>query len=378
MIKSNFIIKGKYTCANVYKEELEQHAEAQIQRLCDNEAFKDMPINIMPDSHAGKLAPIGTIAQLNISTRVLPAIVGNDIGCGLSCVEISKPNKGIEFEHLTKIIDENIPSGMDKGNKDYDTNTELEKVLSEEGYRDTKAKINFWNTVPKMCSLGSGNHFIELGKSEDNRLFLTVHCGSRNYGNAIYEWWIKRAKKQAAERGEEVPFIEGYIVGDDIEDYIKDVEIATRWASRNRRMIIERICKKMKWDMISDIMDTPHNFIKNNIAHKGAVDIEKNKPVLIATNNIEGILIGTGKENFYGPHGVGRKIARKECHNVYTASDYEKIMEENKIVAPHAGRKTLDEAPMAYNSYADIKDYIEKVIDIDCFAKPIYNYKPIK
>ena len=53
-------IKGVYTSAAVFTDDIEDYAAAQIKNICDNPIFKDSRIRIMPDVHPGKYCTIGT------------------------------------------------------------------------------------------------------------------------------------------------------------------------------------------------------------------------------------------------------------------------------------------------------------------------------
>ena len=46
-------VKGKHNTALVFTTDLEPQAEAQIKAVCDQQAFADSKIRIMPDVHAG-------------------------------------------------------------------------------------------------------------------------------------------------------------------------------------------------------------------------------------------------------------------------------------------------------------------------------------
>ena len=63
-------IRGKWNTAFCYADELEELAEGQIRSVCDQEAFRDCTIRIMPDVHAGKGCTIGT--TMTIKGKIVP------------------------------------------------------------------------------------------------------------------------------------------------------------------------------------------------------------------------------------------------------------------------------------------------------------------
>ena len=80
----------------IFTKNIEQEAINQIDELLNQEAFKDSKIRIMPDVHAGKGCVIGFTGDLG--DKVIPNIVGVDIGCGILCVELG--NIDLDLERL--------------------------------------------------------------------------------------------------------------------------------------------------------------------------------------------------------------------------------------------------------------------------------------
>ena len=70
-------IQGKNNTAVCYTSQLEDKAADQIKSVCDQEAFADCKIRIMPDVHAGKGCTIGT--TMTITGKIIPGMVGVDI-----------------------------------------------------------------------------------------------------------------------------------------------------------------------------------------------------------------------------------------------------------------------------------------------------------
>lgn len=100
-------VNGICTSAKIFTDSIEDYALAQIKMLCDNEAFRGSKIRIMPDVHPGKVGTIGFTAT--VEKRVLPNVVGIDIGCGVTIAQLKQ--KKIEYQKLDAVIRERIPSG---------------------------------------------------------------------------------------------------------------------------------------------------------------------------------------------------------------------------------------------------------------------------
>ena len=158
-------IQGTCNTARCYCETLEPEAAEQIQRLCDLEAFRESTIRIMPDVHAGKGCTIGT--TVTIQDRIIPNMVGVDIGCGMYTVCLGKGE--IDFAKVDEAA-HYVPSGMnvwDGRQERFD----LMRLRCYRGLRDTK------RLERSLGTLGGGNHFIEVDSDGEN-LYLVIHTGS--------------------------------------------------------------------------------------------------------------------------------------------------------------------------------------------------------
>ena len=166
----------------IFTENIEDTAKHQIEVLYEQPAFEDCKIRIMPDVHAGTGCVIGFTA--NLGDKVVPNLVGVDIGCGMLVVELGKID--IDFEKLDKVIRDFIPSGLNahngvQGNFDF---TDL-KCYS-------KLKNIDW-LKKSMGTLGGGNHFIEIDTDKSGYKYLVIHTGSRNLGKQVCEIYQKKA-----------------------------------------------------------------------------------------------------------------------------------------------------------------------------------------
>lgn len=101
-------VKGIYAEAKIFTDDVETYAQAQVKMICDNEVADGSTICMMPDIHPGKVAPIGL--SMTVTDKVIPQLLGVNIGCGMTCVRLNKNNA--EFQKLDKVIRENVPSGF--------------------------------------------------------------------------------------------------------------------------------------------------------------------------------------------------------------------------------------------------------------------------
>ena len=101
-------LQGKYNTAKIFTDIVDEASISQVLLLLNQEFTSDSKIRLMPDIHAGSGCTIGT--TMTITDKIVPNLVGVDIGCGMETVKIKE--KHIELQKLDKLIYEKIPSGF--------------------------------------------------------------------------------------------------------------------------------------------------------------------------------------------------------------------------------------------------------------------------
>lgn len=353
------------------KSGIEDYAMAQIKNLCDNKAFTGCKIRIMPDVHPGKVGTIGFTSTLG--PAILPNVIGIDIGCGVTIARIKGRTK--EFQKLDTVIREHVPAGSSirKAVHSYASDFDLSKLFCARHVQLEKALLS-------LGTLGSGNHFIELDQDADYTTYLSIHSGSRHLGKEVTEYYLMEGQKALKRQHVDIPYELTYLEGDLMDAYLHDLEIVQKYAALNREIMLQEICKGMKWKIL-DSFSCIHNYVDfqdtTPILRKGAISARKEEPVLIPINMRDGIILGTGLGNedwnCSAPHGAGRILKREDVKNKFTVSSYKKEM--NGIYSSCIGKETLDEAPFAYRDLDTIKEAIADTVKIHQIIKPIYNYK---
>ncbi|MBR6143109.1 MAG: RtcB family protein, partial [Treponema sp.] len=184
------LVEGKYNTAKVFTDVVEEKSLQQIKTLCDQEFTSGAKIRLMPDVHAGAGCTIGT--TMTIKDKIVPNLVGVDIGCGMETLMIHKDSEAaVNFDpaKLDKVIRKNIPSGFDIRKFQHNFVEEVEWDKIKGTYNKHRAKMS-------LGTLGGGNHFIEADKDEDGNLYIVVHSGSRHAGLEIAEYYQEMAWKQ--------------------------------------------------------------------------------------------------------------------------------------------------------------------------------------
>ena len=394
-------LKGKYADAVVYADIVEEKAAEQIQRMCDYEFTAGSRIRIMPDVHAGKGCTIGT--TMTVTDKVVPNIVGVDIGCGMFTVELA------EREIDLKAMDEaahGIPSGRDV----WEEKQESFDLTGLACCHELKEPLRLEKSIG---TLGGGNHFIEVDRASDGRLFLVIHSGSRNLGKQVAEYyqslavrlnegWEDTPKKReeviaslkaagrekeiqkalaelkAAKRERTVPDDLCYVYGEALADYLHDVKLCQSFALRNRERMAKILLSHVGLTAV-DAFHTIHNYIDTDemILRKGAIAAHQGERVLIPVNMRDGSILAVGRGNpewnFSAPHGAGRLMSRIKAKEQLSMEEFREAMAG--VYTTSVSPDTLDEAPMAYKSLEDILGFVRDSVDVIDILKPIYNFK---
>ena len=362
------IIEGKYNTAKVYTDHIEDGAKEQIKELCDQEFTRDSKIRVMPDVHEGAGCTIGT--TMTIKDKVVPNLVGVDIGCGMEVIQIKNPH--IDLSKLDRLIYSRIPSGFSIRRKPHRYNDEINLLDLR---CKQKAKLKLDRAILSLGTLGGGNHFIEANKDEEDNIYIVVHSGSRNLGLQVAQYYQRKASENA---DIDIPRDLAYVEGELMDDYIHDMKIIQKFAVLNRKAMIDEIISGMKLEVVEDFT-TIHNYIDTDkmILRKGAVSALKDEKFILPMNMRDGSLICIGKGNsdwnYSAPHGAGRLMSRNVAKESLSLNEFQKEMEG--IYTTSVNKKTLDEAPMAYKDIEDIIRHIGDTAQVSKVIKPIYNFK---
>ena len=395
-------IKGKYNSAKVFVDDYDKLEEAcykQILNLLNQKFCENSQIRIMEDCHAGSGCVIGFTQT--IIDKVVPNLVGVDIGCGMQVLKISK-DFHFDLKNLDKVWRANIPMGMNHRTikHRFCENVNLDNLITP---------IDKEKELLALASLGGGNHFGELDIDDDGNYYLVIHSGSRHLGIEVCKYWqnkaveyhknhieekteiIERLKREGREKEiqseldklefEKVPNELAYLEGEDLKGYLHDMEIAQNFAYWSRKAMQDEICKALniKKKHILDEFCTVHNYvdIKNKIIRKGSISLYKDEIAIIPMNMADGSLIVKGKgnedRNCSGPHGAGRLMSRSVAKESLKMEDFKKSMKDVYTTSVCVG--TIDESPMAYKPMEQILETIGDTCEVLKIIKPIWNVK---
>lgn len=367
------ILEGKYGKAKVFTNDLEEGAKSQIINLLNQDFIEGSTVRIMPDVHQGMGCVIGFTGDMG--DKVVPNIVGVDIGCGMLTIELGDIE--INLAQLDQIISHKIPSGRHVHNERKHRFPKLQELYVYRQLRNTRRMER------SIGSLGGGNHFIEVGLDSRKSKYLVIHSGSRNLGNQVAKLYQRMAIEycQKGELRGKYPKDLCFLTGEKRKQYLHDMKICQEYASLNREVMANIILENLLKKSLDDFpyFETIHNYInfKDNIIRKGAIAAYEGEQVLIPINMRDGSILAVGKGNkdwnYSAPHGAGRVLSRTAAKQELDFKEFKETMKD--VYSTSVRKATLDESPDAYRPIEEILDAIEETVEVIDVIKPIYSYK---
>lgn len=347
-------------------------------------------IALMPDAHKGYGMPIGGV--LAAERAVVPYAVGVDIGCGviLAQTDIHETDlAGRNLESVLNYIERKVPVGEGRHHvlstdKNIDLVTLAERYVGNSLGAPVPGSVNLsWvaKAAPQLGTLGGGNHFIEIQKDENGRIYVMIHSGSRVLGKLICDYYYKAALEDNLRYNSDLPDEElAYIPMDTplFDEYMEAMRYAMTFAEANRTTMMARVLESlMEFTTFSSseiIAHVHHNYAawenhygRNVIVHrKGAVRARKDEVVLIpgsmGTSTYVARGLGNKKSFETCQHGAGRAVPRGQTHKMWSTDDVKDQMRQAGVamVSGNWG-KAMEEAPLAYK---DIEEVMRASIDL--------------
>lgn len=421
MVKPSIPIAIEGYDVKIFTDNIEESALMQIKELLSIDVFSDKKIRIMPDVHAGAGCVIGFTGDLG--DKVIPNIVGVDIGCGMRILNLGRLTD-IGYHAFHEHIRGNVPSGKivreDKFGfkplvgEEMDIYREAKQLVTGlYCYRELKdsGRIN-----KAIGSLGGGNHFIELDKDDNENVYLVIHTGSRNLGKQVAEIYqakavkhltvgadefdetikstieeykaagrrselqgvIKKMRKEHEAAKPSLPADLCYVEGEAREHYLHDMRLCQRWAVLNRKLIALLLLRFFPNVTVLEEFESVHNYISDgNIIRKGAISAGEGERCIIPLNMRDGSLLCTGKGNedwnCSAPHGAGRVLSRTQAYERITMDDF--VASMRGIYSESVTDSTRDESPMVYKPASEIIANISDTVSIDTIIRPLFNFK---
>lgn len=389
----------------------ENGIDDMVSKLDASGVFNSEKLRLQADCHIGKGCAVGTC--LTYTDKIVPSLVGCDIACRVSAFDLGLGADKDILKAIDKAIYEHVPSGFNVRAAESNESRDFD-------YEDLRC----WGAIKakedrfrkSMGTLGGGNHFIAVERGEESgRYYLMVHCGTRNLGKAVFDYYQAEAvairDRKAVEirnryrdmlnvakaeghfdeledilvrRDEVISALPEndlcYLEGEIMEDYLHDMDILRDWSRFNHEVIAGEIMSALG---IADTRDwyvsSIHNYVdvENGIIRKGAISARLGEYGIIPMNMRDGSLIVRGKGNedylWSAPHGAGRIMSRARARAELDMAEFRDSM--NGIYTTSVDESTIDEAPDAYKAMKDILPAIEPTVEVVERTIPVYNYK---
>ena len=417
-----FTIIGKYSTATIMTDNADESVISQIYTMVNSPAINNNPI-IMPDTHAGKGAVIGfTMRMLD---KVIPNTIGVDIGCGMLNAAVGSPR--LDPILADAAIRRVVPTGFNVHGSEHISLSTLDRLtysrrlhLSRtlfvpfDSYADIfkRVGIDTFYALRSLGTLGGGNHFIEFG-THNERTFITIHTGSRNFGLKVATHHQKVAQSPDAlnpeltrgvkivglkalhgrgeisgrELGERIAALNKpaqktatgleYLEGQPLNQYLYDMYAAQEYARINRKCILDSICIAL--ELVPQLtIESVHNYIDpdDQIIRKGAIAANEGQFVIIPISRTFGTLIGMGKGNAAwnnsAPHGAGRVMSRSQAKKLVSQEDATAHMQSAGV---YSSFDPPDEDDLAYRGGEEIMALIEPTVQYLYTIEPFLSIK---
>lgn len=372
----------------LWLNDVEEGALQQAKNIA-NLPFAFHHVSLMPDCHQGFGMPIGGVLALD--NVVIPNAVGVDIGCGMCAVKttleyISHP----QLKNLMSDIRQVIPLGF-----------KHHKSPQDEKYMPAGKDINSMEVVSReyenarfqLGTLGGGNHFIEIQKGNDGKIWIMIHSGSRNIGKQVADHYnrlaIKLNEQWKSPVSRSVQL--AYLPLDTLESraYMHEMQYCVDFAFANRKLMMDRILEIFSDHFSPDFNAFPMINIAHNYAaketHFGQEVIVHRKGATLAEKGTTGIIPGSQGTQSYivkgkgNPdsfnscsHGAGRVMGRKQAQRSLNLKEEIKKLNEKGIIHAVRSVRDLDEAASAYKDINMVmknqQDLVEVLVELTPLA----------
>ncbi|WP_159599458.1 RtcB family protein [Agromyces humi] len=370
-----------------HEHEIEQAALQQLRNIAALEWVHKLAV--MPDVHFGLGATVGSVIAME--QAISPSAVGVDIGCGVSAVRTSLTVSDLDDLHGLRLkIEEAIPVGFNG----HDSAVNVRRLGLDRGWD------NFWGSFrdlhsgvqklegraqAQLGSLGGGNHFIEVCSDSEDRIWLTLHSGSRNIGKELAERHIQIAKKLP--HNQDLPDRDLAVFFRDTPEmraYRHDLEWAQEFALRSRAVMMglfkEQVAKhfESKGVTFDEPINVHHNYVAEEeidgrmmlVTRKGAIRAGGGELALIPGSMGTGSYVVRGLGNDLSmqsaSHGAGRRLSRGAAKRAFAGDDdgASAIAEQLGNIESRRDSGILDELPGAYKDIHSVIDAQSDLVEV--------------
>lgn len=345
-------------------------------------------VALMPDCHVGYGMPIGGV--IACPEAVIPNAVGVDIGCGVLALETDCRADRVSEPLLREWIGHvrgRIPVGF-----------EHHKMPREwDGWKRAPPESppisrELESARRQLGTLGGGNHFIEVQRSDSGNVWLMIHSGSRNFGLQIAEHYHNRALAWCRDHKTELPSKDLACLpadSDEAVEYVAAMNFALAFAARNRECMMDAAAEAfLSLAGGSEIrrINVHHNYCARErhfgrevmVHRKGATSAAAGQPGIVpgSMGTASYVVVGRGNPESFNScsHGAGRRMGRNEANRSLSVEECNAAM-KGVVFEPwqrdRKGRRDLSEAPPAYKDIDEVMASQDDLVEIVERLRPL-------
>ncbi len=314
---------------------------------------------ICADGHLGYAQPVGGVIayekQISISG------VGFDIGCGNMAVLLDVPFSAVQdrVPQILSDVRKVISFGIGRSNAER---VDHDLFDDDEAWRESDMAAYRQKAEAQLGTVGSGNHYVDLMRDEQDAVWIGVHFGSRGLGHTSATRYLKAA---GGTDGMNVP---PAVVDEDSEigrRYIAAMQLAGRYSYAGREWVVERV-RRIIGGNVTDMVHNHHNYAwrENHggkdlwVVRKGATPAFPGQRGFVGGSMgddaviLEGVDSPEARASLYSTvHGAGRLFGRKEAKRRFARAEMDEWLNRRGVLVSGGD---LDESPMAYRRLPDV------------------------
>jgi tRNA-splicing ligase RtcB len=340
-------------------------------------------IAVMPDVHLANDVCVGV--ALATTSRLLPAAVGSDIGCGMTAIAFDcEAERAVEMApRILSALAAAVPVIRHSTRRRPTLPDDLaETRLACDALERAKQR----EATLELGSLGRGNHFVELQADEHDQLWAMIHSGSRGIGQAIRTWH----ESQAADDPQKG--LRGFAADSEAgQAYLADLGWALRYAEENRRRILAEVTR-----ILTELLDVhaqddtrvecQHNFVRREchdcrdlwVHRKGAISAFADEPGIIpgSMGSASFIVEGRGEARSLcsSSHGAGRALRRGDALRQISIKQLRREL-RGVYFDERLADRLRDEAPGAYKDIGAVMRAQKELTRISRRLRPLIAFK---
>lgn len=380
----------------VFGEEIiDQQSIDQLRR-----AMTDDSIGVLTaDAHFGYGHPIG--GAIAYRDKISLSGVGFDIACGNKAVRTNILASHVDLNHVMDEITTQIGFGVGRPNPTPIDHPVFDKIpsLSFKASKSVKHTL-YQKATSQLGTVGSGNHFVDLFRDDDDRLWIGVHFGSRGFGHTLTMGFIAIAQgkefgDKVHEGGMDSPpilFDAGSEAG---QDYFEALQVAGEYAYAGRDYVVSKVCEILGAETDFEVHNH-HNFCWKEehfgeewyVVRKGCTPAFPGQNGFIGANMFDTSVIVEGMDSersgealYSTVHGAGRVMSRRQAlgkvkwtkgpggsRKLMTlkkgAVDFDETKERAKELGIVLRGGGADESPQCYKDLREVLEYQGETIRV--------------